>query len=103
MNHCRSLDQPLLPTLIVVDKLDGLADDGPTVGRKLLAPDRRMLADPIPVALEVEIELTVGIAQGVGIDASAEVGLADQRLWRRVDERSERVRGNRDTDALHVL
>jgi len=59
--------------------------------------------DPVPVVLEVEIELAVRILECVRIDASAKVGLADDRLRVAVDEGAERARRDANADALGVL
>ena len=103
VDHGGSLDQPLLPRLVVVDQLDGLARDGQPIRGELLTPDRGMPADAVAVILEVEIDLAVGVAKRVGVDASAELGLTDEWLGRGVDERPERVSCDGDSDALGVL
>jgi hypothetical protein len=59
--------------------------------------------DAVSVVLEVEVELAIGIAERVGIDAPAEVELADDRFGIAVDERAERTRGGGDPDALRIL
>ena len=65
-----------------------------------MPPDHRLLADPVPVALVVETELAVGVAEGIGVDRSAEVELADERLGLIVVEGAARIIGDGDSKAL---
>ena len=82
----------------------GRPGDAEPVRRQALAVNGGGLAELriVAVALEVEIELAVGVAERVGIDRAAELALADERLGGLGDEGPARIGAGRRADALQA-
>ena len=57
-----------------------LAGDRQPIRRQRLSPERRPRMHTITVVLEIEEKLAVTVLEGIRVDASAELGLADDRL-----------------------
>jgi hypothetical protein len=67
------------PWLVVAQQRDRFAGEAEPVGAQALSEDLGGLANRVPVILEVEVELPVGVAEGAGVDGAAKLLLAKNR------------------------
>src|ERR671934_167680 len=89
-----------LMALVGDPEVDRLADEGQAVLAQLLGPHARDARAAVAVVLPDEVEGSVAVPEGEGIDRPTEVALADERPLAVVDERALGGVGDRERDAL---